>query len=199
MVVSAIKSRPQYPGLTADPHAKHHVFVADASGADAVLELFRKEPDAIKGEIVIVFANTAPGTTSADDLGKIATAIHVLPSIPTAVRRLEGVLGVSRMGTRVYAAGSETLIGLTIQLVQAAGMDWKAVITEHRGTLARRVQCVHCKGFTEGVTTNIFKCAHCGLNLFVRDHYSRRLAAFQGVCVDAEVPGVLPDVEEIYK
>jgi hypothetical protein len=199
MLVSAIKSRPQYPGLTADPHASHHVFVADAGGAEAILDLFRKDRDAIKGEVTIVFANTAPSGTAADDLGKVATAMHVLPSIPTAIRRLEGVLGISRMGTRIYAAGSETVIGLAVQLVQSAGLDWKAVITEHRGTLARRVQCVHCKGFTEGVTTNIVKCAHCGLNLFVRDHYSRRLAAFQGVCVDAEVPGDLPPVEEVYK
>lgn len=199
MLVSAIKSRPQYPGLEADPHARHHVFVADTDGAEAILDLFRKSAEAIKGEIIIVFANTAPSGAAEAELGKLATAIHVLPTIPTAMRRLEGVLGVSRMGTRIYAAGSETLVGLTIQLVQAAGLDWKAVLTEHRGTLARRVQCVHCKGFTEGVTTNIVKCAHCGTNLFVRDHYSRRLAAFQGVCIDAEVPGVLPAVEELYK
>jgi dimethylamine monooxygenase subunit C len=37
------------------------------------------------------------------------------------------------------------------------------------------------------------------LNLFVRDHYSRRLGAFQGVCVDAEVPGDVPAVEDLYK
>jgi dimethylamine monooxygenase subunit C len=61
------------------------------------------------------------------------------------------------------------------------------------------VQCVHCKGFTENVTATPFVCAHCGLNLFVRDHYSRRLGAFQGVCVDAEEPGVLPPVEDLYK
>jgi hypothetical protein len=36
------------------------------------------------------------------------------------------------------------------------------------------------------------------LNLLVRDHYSRRLGAFQGVCIDAEVPGELPPAEEIF-
>ena len=29
-------------------------------------------------------------------------------------------------------------------------------------------------------------------SLFVRDHFSRRLAAFMGVKVDAEVPGEIP-------
>jgi hypothetical protein len=200
MLFSGIKSRPQYPGLAADLHAKHHVFVADAAGAEAVLDLFRKDRGAIQGQVIIVFASTAVDGTAAAELEKLgAEAVHVLPTIATAMRRLEGVLGIARMGTRIYAAGSESLIGLTIQLVQSCGLDWKAVITEHRGTLARRVQCVHCKGFTENVTTNIVKCSHCGTNLLVRDHYSRRLAAFQGVCIDAEVPGDLPDVEEVFK
>jgi hypothetical protein len=43
-----------------------------------------------------------------------------------------------------------------------------------------------------------FKCSHCGLNLFVRDHYSRRIAAFQGVCIDAENPGNVPPSTELY-
>ena len=63
---------------------------------------------------------------------------------------------------------------------------------EHRGSFARRVQCVHCKGITENVALDPFQCSHCGLNLFVRDHYSRRLAAFQGVNIDAEDPGSVP-------
>jgi dimethylamine monooxygenase subunit C len=52
---------------------------------------------------------------------------------------------------------------------------------------------VHCKGITENVATDPFRCGHCGLNLFVRDHYSRRIAAFQGVNIDAEDPGQVPE------
>ena len=113
--------------------------------------------------------------------------------------RLVGVLNVARMGTRIYASGTETMIGLTVQLAQELGMDPATVITEHRGSRARRVQCVHCKGMTENVTTNIVTCAHCGLSLLVRDHYSKRRAAFQGVCVDAEVRGEIPEITEIFK
>jgi hypothetical protein len=32
----------------------------------------------------------------------------------------------------------------------------------------------------------------------VRDHYSRRLAAYMGVSADAEVPGELPPIRELY-
>jgi hypothetical protein len=34
--------------------------------------------------------------------------------------------------------------------------------------------------------------------LFVRDHFSRRLGAYMGLMVDAESPGELPEIEEIY-
>ena len=61
------------------------------------------------------------------------------------------------------------------------------------------MQCVHCKGITEDVEVDPFQCSHCGLHLFVRDHYSRRLAAYQGVCIDAEDPGNVPPSKGIYQ
>ncbi|MGD9919867.1 MAG: dimethylamine monooxygenase subunit DmmA family protein [Pseudorhodoplanes sp.] len=199
MLVEGIKSRPRYPGLVADGYAKHHVVVADGYGAQAIFDLFDQYGSLIKGRIEIVYAETS-GTDYTTRLSALpADIVHNLPTLITAIQRLKGALGAARMGTRIYAAGSETLIGLVVQLVQELGMDPQTVLTEHRGTLARRVQCVHCKGFTENVTTNIAMCSHCGANLLVRDHYSRRLAAFQGVCVDAEVPGEIPEIVEVFK
>jgi hypothetical protein len=61
-----------------------------------------------------------------------------------------------------------------------------------------RVRCVHCRGVTENVATQPVVCAHCGLTLFVRDHYSRRIAAFMGVRADAEEPGVIPPFQELF-
>jgi hypothetical protein len=80
-----------------------------------------------------------------------------------------------------------------------AGIDHLSIQTEHRGSLARRMQCVHCKGITENVTTQPATCSHCGLLLLVRDHYSRRFAAFQGVCINAEDPNESPPREEVFK
>lgn len=201
MLVEGIKSRPQYPGLVADAHANHHVFAADGDGAQAIIDLFDRHGAQIKGRVTIVYAETL--ANSADFSARLkrlpVEVVHAMPSLETALNRLRGVLNIARMGTRIYAAGTETLIGLTVQLAQDLGMDPRTVTTEHRGTRARRVQCVHCKGFTENVMTNIVKCAHCHANLLVRDHYSRRLAAFQGVCVDAEVAGELPEIVEAFK
>lgn len=200
MLVEGIKSRPQYPGLVADCHAIHHVFAADGAGAEAIIDLFGRHGSEIRGRTDIVFAETGGGADYTARLKALPVdVVHGMPTVSTAIQRLKGVLAGARMGTRIYAAGSETLIGLAVQLAQEFGMDPRTVMTEHRGTRARRVQCVHCKGFTENVTTNIVKCAHCGTNLLVRDHYSRRLAAFQGVCVDAEVPGELPEISEVFK
>jgi hypothetical protein len=102
------------------------------------------------------------------------------------------------MGLQVYLTGTEGLIGQAMNEATAVGLPHTAIQTEHRGSVARRLQCVHCKGITEDVSTDPFVCSHCGLNLFVRDHYSRRLAAFQGVCIDAEDPGNVPDPVELY-
>ena len=201
MLVEGIKSRPRYPGLSADSYANHHVLVADGDGAQAILDLFANSGADRKGRGTIVYAATVPNSAAfIEKLNSLPVeVVHAMPTIDTAMTRLSGVLNVARMGTRIYASGSETLIGLAVQLSQSFGMDPGAVLTEHRGTAARRVQCVHCKGFTEGVTTNVVKCAHCATNLLVRDHYSRRLAAFQGVCVDAEVAGQLPEIVEAFK
>jgi hypothetical protein len=47
----------------------------------------------------------------------------------------------------------------------------------------------------EDATANIVACPGCGANLFVRDHFSRRLRAFMGVKADAEMPGELDAAE----
>jgi dimethylamine monooxygenase subunit C len=69
---------------------------------------------------------------------------------------------------------------------------------EECGTLARRVYCIHCRSTTEDVRTNIVSCVGCARWLLVRDHYSRRLAAYMGVMADAEAPGELPAVKEVF-
>ena len=193
-------SRPRYPGLSADPFAKLNLIVCEGEGAGAVLDLAAKAPEGFFSRAAILYCSAGtPGNTYQTKLEGLQPAnFWVLPTIPTAMFRLKGVLATATMGTRLYAAGTEPFIGSALQEALAVGIDHKSVFTEHRGSARRRIQCVHCKGLTEDVTASPFTCAHCGLTLFVRDHYSRRLGAFQGVCVDAEVPGEVPPVEELY-
>ncbi len=201
MLTPGIKSRPVYPGLSPDLHAKHNLIAAEGEGAAAVLDLAAKVPADFFARSTLLFCPAGSAGKGYDERLKALkpSAYWQLPSLATSMFRLNGALDTATMGTRLYVAGTEPFLGSALQAALEHGIDHKSVITEHRGSAHRRVQCVHCKGFTENVTQTPFVCSHCGLNLFVRDHYSRRLGAFQGVCVDAEVPGQIPAAEELYK
>ena len=200
MLSPGIISRPVYGGLQPDARAKHNLLVAEGEGAAAVLDLAARASPEFFSKATLLYC---PAGSAGKDYEKQLAALQpkalwTFPTPATVMFRLKGVLQTATMGTRLYVTGTEPFIGLALKEALEAGIDHKSLITEHRGSAKRRVQCVHCKGFTEDVTTNPAKCSHCGLNLLVRDHYSRRLGAFQGVCIDAEVPGEAPAPEEIF-
>lgn len=172
-----------------------HLFIADAQGAEAILDVATPELMAA-GHIIFI----SRGTDYAEKLRALAPAqFYEGPSYEAALSRIKRVFSDAKMGLQVYLAGTESLMGQATNEATSAGVPLGAIQTEHRGSTARRMQCVHCKGFTEDVETDPFVCSHCGLNLFVRDHYSRRLAAYQAVCVDAEDPGNVPIPKKIYE
>ena len=191
----AIKSRPVYSAL--EPrNGTLHLVVADGEGAEAVIEMIAKVNDRSQmlAAAHLIYAPGPNGTDLGTALQGLGTAqFFRAPSIPALLPRLQRVLSDARMGTQFYLAGSEGLIGQAETAIMTSGFPHAAIQKEHRGSTVRRVQCVHCKGITENVATDPFKCSHCGLNLFVRDHYSRRLAVFQGVNIDAEDPGKVPE------
>ena len=193
--MSGIKSRPVYPGLSPDPNARCNLIVCDVAGAEAVAELLARADGEFARRTTIVLATE--GAREAE-IQTLLQRLHpanteVVADLRAAIVRLKAVLASASMGLRLYAAGTEPLIGSVVQAGGEHFIDPLSIRTEHRGSLKRRVQCVHCKGFTEDVTTNPVTCAHCGLLLLVRDHYSRRLAAFQGVCINAEAPNERPE------
>ena len=190
----SIKSRPVYGTLEARP-GKAHLMIADAEGAEAILGL--ATPDLMAKTHIIYIPR---GTAFTDQLRALNPAqFYEGPSYAAAVSRIRRVLQDAHMGLQVYLTGTEGLMGQAQNEAMMAGIPHTAIQTEHRGSVARRMQCVHCKGITEDVETDPFVCSHCRLNLFVRDHYSRRLAAYQGVCIDAEDPGNVPAPKGIYE
>ena len=193
MLVVGIKSRPVYTGLVIDPHAPRHLFALEGEGAMAVVEQADKA-FLQRSEILYVGTRDFEGRLAALQPFDFWTA-H---TIPILLNRLKVTLQSAKMGTRLYIAGTEGFIGQAMQVALDLGIDFNSIRTEHRGSTARRVQCVHCKGITDNVTTSPFTCSHCGLPLLVRDHYSRRLAAFQGVNIDAEDPGSAPKPEVLF-
>ncbi len=191
----SMRSRPVYAPLEPRP-GKLHVIVADDEGAEAVTDMLAKANN--RSEILAgAHVMYCPGPTGTDLSGNLeglgAAQFFRAPTIPALLPRLVRVLADAHMGTQFYLAGTEGLIGQAEREIMATGFPFASIQKEHRGSTLRRVQCVHCKGITENVATDPFKCSHCGLNLFVRDHYSRRMAAFQGVNIDAEDPGQVPE------
>ena len=191
----SILSRPVWGALEPRP-GKAHLMIADAEGAEAILDLAAKAADLMAKTHIIYIPK---GADFADRLRALNPAqFYVGPSYSAAESRIRRVLQDAHMGLQVYLTGTEGLMGQAMREAIDAGIPHTAIQTEHRGSVARRMQCVHCKGITEDVMTDPFVCAHCGLNLFVRDHYSRRIAAYQGVCVDAEDPGNVPAPVRLY-
>ena len=200
MLVQGIKSRPVYKGVAIDKNAARHLFVLEGEGALALLEQKSTLDEITLGKLEILYAATASKPKRHD--GKlVALGAHdywEAPTIPVLLNRLNVMLGTAKMGLRIYLSGSEGFIGQAMQVALDHGVDFNSIPTEHRGSEARRVQCVHCKGITDNVRTSPYSCSHCGLPLLVRDHYSRRIAAFQGVSIDAEEPGTAPPPEEMF-
>ena len=200
MLVAGIKSRPVYSGLNIDIHAKRHLFALEGEGALALIDQVKAAgADFLKNADILYVAS---GSRAEDHDRKLAAlgadTFWLAPTIPVLLNRFHVMLGQAHMGTRIYLAGTEGFIGQAQQVAMNHGVDPASINAEHRGSTARRVQCVHCKGITDSVTTSPYPCTHCGLSLLVRDHYSRRLGAFQGVCIDAEEPGTAPKPEELF-
>ncbi len=201
MLISGIKSRPVYGTLAPNEQARLNIVLADGEGALAVLAMAPAAPGEFwaKTHVIYVAGSSAPQNHFAGLKALGLYSCHEAPTIASALPRLKALLGAARMGTQLYLAGTEPLMGEGVRVAGEFGIRHQSIRTEHRGSLARRVQCVHCKGMTESVTTNIVACAHCGLHLLVRDHYSRRMGAFQGVNIDAEAPGQVPKIVEVFK
>ena len=195
----AIRSRPVYGVLEPRP-GKSHLLIADGAGAAAILDLGAAAPAEIWARAHIIYIPGASGDTYTAQLKALKPAqFYAGPSYAAASQRINDAFAKAHMGLQVCLSGTESLMGQAMYAATSAGIPHTAIQTEHRGSTARRMQCVHCKGITENVTSDPFECSHCGLNLFVRDHYSRRHAAFQAVCVDAEEPGNVPDKVELFR
>ncbi|MND59923.1 hypothetical protein D3C80_511410 [compost metagenome] len=198
MLITGIKSRPVYDQLRPLPGGTHHLVAGQGSGGRAMLRLL----DDMAGQgLNITLLYSRESFSGQDFLAELqqrqVAELRVHPSNQALVEDLERILGDARMGTRLYLSGSESFIGTAMQAATRYDMNSDEVLREHAGSFVRRVWCVHCDSYTENVTQRVFQCPGCNVMLVVRDHYSRRLAAFQAVKADAEVPGELPVTEEL--
>jgi len=203
MLITGIKSKPVYAPLSADVTGRHHLMLGVGPGASPLLRVLAEMRDAAPlaleaTRVLLVPVDGAAGGPAAQFEHTGIAALSRFEDAGTLLEAFAASLEESVMGTRLYVAGPESFIGRAMQIALRFDLNKDEIRAEECGTLARRVRCVHCRATTEDVRTNIVRCAGCERWLLVRDHYSRRLAAYMGVMVDAESPGELPPVREIY-
>jgi hypothetical protein len=211
MLISGIKSKPVYEPLRADVGGRYHLLLASGPGGEALLRVLGEIRDAAPQALQNTRALLVPVAGTADTSNIAAhstiatrikefgvTDVRLFQDVAALLTTFRTVLDESLMGTRLYVAGPESFIGLAMKLALEFDMNKDEIRAEELGTSARRVYCVHCRTTSEDVKTNIVRCAGCQRWLLVRDHYSRRHAAYMGVMVDAEAPGELPPIKEVY-
>jgi len=195
---STITSRPTYQSLQPAPGPGRHWLVLQADNVSDSLQAELQQAFAPvqarlhivwvgAGEAVVQSAASLPALLPAERLPDLAALKLALTEQPVLV------------GDRLYVLGTEPFVWSVADVASHVGWTHAQWQLCHTGSLQRKVWCTHCHGITEGVTTSIATCAGCGRSLLVRDHFSARHGAFMGVMVDAEVPGVLPQAEEIFR
>jgi NAD(P)H-flavin reductase len=203
MLITGIKSKPVYAPLQADTRGRFHLMVGMGVGAAPLLrviaEMKSAAPQSLQRTRVLFVPDDADGGTGGAQFRATAVgAVQAFDGAPTLLEQFRAVLSESLMGTRLYVAGPESFIGLVMKIALEFNLNKDEIRAEECGTLARRIYCIHCRATTEHVRTNIVQCIGCARWLLVRDHYSRRLAAYMGVMADAEAPGELPPLKEVF-
>ena len=211
MLVTGIKSKPVYAPLQADTRGRFHLMVGMGVGAAPLLRVIAEMKSAAPQSLQhtrVLYVPDAGGRrrrtgAAASELDQFrAAARRRRAGLRRHARAARAIsrrcLSESLMGTRLYVAGPESFIGLAMKIALEFNLNKDEIRAEECGTLARRIYCIHCRATTENVRTNIVHCVGCARWLLVRDHYSRRLAAYMGVMADAEAPGELPPLKEVF-
>jgi len=211
MLITGIKSKPVYAPLQADIRGRYHLMLGFGAGGGALLrvlaELQSAAPHAIQNTRLLFVPDSASGSDT-DATGATAVVdrfkssgvadLRVFGDSTALLQEFRSLLTRSLMGMRLYVAGPESFMGLVMKIALEFNLNKDEIRAEESGTLARRIYCIHCRATTENVRTNIVRCVGCARWLLVRDHYSRRLAAYMGVMADAEAPGELPPIQEVF-
>jgi len=195
MADQGIKSRPIYHPVGLDATGARHLLVVDTPTVPA--EGLRPEFGVFPEIWTVAHDGRQPPSPFMAPKGA-ESETHVFRSVAVLFDNLKLRLAREKMGFRLYAIGSETFLADVQSLGTAAGLSRQEMALAQTGSLSRRIYCVHCRTLTDGAMDNVITCSGCGTSLFVRDHFSVRLAAFMGVVVDAEEPGALPEIETLY-
>jgi hypothetical protein len=102
--------------------------------------------------------------------------------------RLTDALGQCTVGSHLYIAGDEAFVWRIHALARNAGLQDDEIDMTVSVAGLRTVYCVHCGLSQPGTTHDSLHCSGCRVLLEVREHFSRRLGAYIGVCANPDQP-----------
>ena len=94
----------------------------------------------------------------------------------------------ARVGLRLELCGDEAFVWPLHTIARGAGLQHDEIILNSCAGSIRRVFCVHCATCQLADAASQLTCCRCGVVLEVRQHFSRHLGAYLGVCADADQP-----------
>ncbi|MNZ36743.1 hypothetical protein D3C78_541720 [compost metagenome] len=101
--------------------------------------------------------------------------------------RLLSLLSSAPVGTRLYVCGDESFLWSIYRLARSSGLLAEEIELVKVGS-CRELYCVHCATQQSIGAESTVTCSGCGVRLMVREHFSRRLGAYMGVCLDPDQP-----------
>lgn len=102
-------------------------------------------------------------------------------------RQLNTLLQACHPGTHLCISGDETFIWNCRNQARAAGL-LDAEMSLIKAADGRQAYCVHCSQLQPISQDDEVTCQHCGVQLTIREHFSKRLGAYMGVCLNADQP-----------
>lgn len=196
-----IKSKPIYVPLEFDPKTRDALLVGEGEGLRGLIDLVSNSPAMRPKNTHVMYAGSDEEKSDAhayftqdhcSDISQFENQDALLAVLPE-------VFANSKMGLRLYICGAEAFLWKVAKIARDAGMHKSEYRMKLMGSKARRVYCPHCEVISTEVTTDIHECQGCGLSLVNCNHFSREMSAYLGYRVDAEVPGEIPERQELYK
>lgn len=103
-------------------------------------------------------------------------------------KHLNTLLYAAPIGSHLYVLGDEAFLWQVHVTAQAAGMLSAEIDLIDCGPAQRRVFCVHCGLIQQRPAVAQLNCAGCQVQLGIREHFSKRLGAYMGVCENPDQP-----------
>ncbi|WP_296736739.1 dimethylamine monooxygenase subunit DmmA family protein [Mesorhizobium sp.] len=180
-------SKPAYGQLAWGP-AQRHIVVSDEAGLVAIERLLATAC-ATGDESIRVYVLGREHRIGSP-LRASTASLEVHAEGPGFSSALSACMDTAPAASRLYVAGSESFLSLVRRLASDRGLAADTMLAELAGSGARRAQCVHCKTVSDDIAYRAFDCARCHVTLIVRDHYSRRIGAYQAVVLHPSDPNI---------